>query len=174
MLGDLVSKDTAALSALATLMREAAEAGDELPHALTLDGEAVVVDESLLLLPPPPPPAPPPVEEATDSLRFNVSQLAALGGQLKKAASGHLIRARTSLPASLLPSWLRPLRLCPSPLPLPQPPLPRRRLLSARCSSSSPRDPSMRLRRRCLPCGGRSRPPPSQGLPPSLRPASLP
>jgi len=95
MLGDLVSKETAALSALATLMREAAEAGDELPHALTLDGEAVVVDESLLLLPPPPPPAPPPVEEATDSLRFNVSQLAALGGQLKKAASGHLIRATT-------------------------------------------------------------------------------
>lgn len=98
MLGAKMGKEAAAVAALAARMREAAEAGATLDHALILEGEALVVDEYLLLVPPQPPP--PPTTHPVEADKFSPAQLEALGLRLRECGAGELMRATAM--ASLL------------------------------------------------------------------------
>jgi hypothetical protein len=99
MLGAKMGKEAAAVAAVSARMRQAAEAGDTIDHALILQSEALVVDESLLVVPPPLPP-PPPQNHHVEADQFSAAQLLALGLRLRECSAGELLRA-TAL-ASLL------------------------------------------------------------------------
>jgi len=68
-------------------LRRAVEDEISLPHALQLQGDALIIDESLLMLPPPPPPPVPRPAQPPIADRFTVAQLQGVATQLK-AASG--------------------------------------------------------------------------------------
>eukprot|EP00967_Tisochrysis_lutea_P016321 scaffold18405_cov26-Tisochrysis_lutea.AAC.2 len=104
MLGEHMRKESESISALASVMRKAAEAGDMLVHSLTLENEVLVVDESLLLVPPTPPPPLPPVIQPAEVDKFTIVQLASLGARLKQIAA-----ATDLLPSSVLAATLEQL-----------------------------------------------------------------
>ena len=92
-LGERITKESEATSVVVGIMRRAIEREGQLPRALQLQGDTLIIDDSLLLLPPPPPPPVPPPAQLSVADRFTAAQLAGLAAKLRAGSTGQLISA---------------------------------------------------------------------------------
>ena len=95
-LGERQRSEAAAGASLVTILRRAVEDEVSLPHALQLQGDELVIDESLLVLPPPPPPPVPKPSQPPIADRFTVVQLAGLATKMREASSSLRLSAEAT------------------------------------------------------------------------------